>query len=73
MHNLGLDETFFITQFIQGLKSELKGPVDSQVPESVDRAVFLAQVEQSILDKSKVKSSSKFSPSHANSYKPEAK
>lgn len=44
VHNHTLDETLYVSQFVKGLKPELQGPVQSHVPESVERAAFLAQV-----------------------------
>ncbi|GJN24779.1 hypothetical protein PR202_gb12542 [Eleusine coracana subsp. coracana] len=48
MHNAELDETFFVTQFIKGLKPELQGNVLGQVPSTVDRAALLAKLQQDI-------------------------
>lgn len=39
LHNNGLDEVFFVTQFIKGLKPEVGCVVQSQIPKSLDRAV----------------------------------
>lgn len=36
-----------------GLKSEMQGMVMAQLPATVDRVVFLAQVQQEILDKTR--------------------
>jgi hypothetical protein len=49
MHNPNYDEHFFVTQFIKGLKSELRNMVEAQVPDSMERAVLLARVQQEIL------------------------
>lgn len=56
VHNHTLDETLYVSQFVKGLKPELQGPVQSHVPESVERAAFLAQVQQGILDKQRQRS-----------------
>lgn len=56
VHNHTLDETFYVAQFIKGLKHELQAPVQSHVPSSVGRAVFLARLQQSIMDKQRQKS-----------------
>ena len=52
MHNLGLDEVFFATQFVKDLKMELRAGVQSQAPDTVKRVVMLAKVQQQ-LQKSK--------------------
>jgi len=56
MHNLGLDEMYFVTQFTTGLKPELKASVQSQVPSTVKQAVMLAKVQQQLLDSTKFRS-----------------
>ena len=61
MHNLGLDEIYFVTQFTTGLKPELRASVQSQVPSTMKKAILLAKVQQQLLDATKFKSS-KFSP-----------
>lgn len=55
MHNPGYDELFFASHFVRGLKDELRGAVQSQVPETVTRACMLAKLQQQVLDKSKTK------------------
>jgi hypothetical protein len=51
VHNPRLDETFFVSQFIKGLRGETKGYVMSQLPRTVDRAIALAQIHQEVLEK----------------------
>ena len=46
MHNSALGEMFFTTQFLKGLKPELSNVVQSQVPETVERAMLLAKIQQ---------------------------
>jgi hypothetical protein len=53
MHNPLLDETFFITQFIHGLKLEIQSVVQMYQPATVDKAVLLAQMQQEVLEKSR--------------------
>lgn len=74
MHNGGLDELFFITQFIKGLKPEISSVVQSQVPASMDRAVLLAKIQQ-VLDKGKSKwqKSSSWAKSNSQQTKTEVK
>jgi len=47
-HNPHYDETFFVSQFLKGLKSEIRLPVASQIPETLDRAMLLAHVQQDL-------------------------
>ena len=56
MHNLGLDEIYFVTQFTTGLKPKLRASVQSQVPNTVKQAVMLAKVQQKVLDNNKFRS-----------------
>lgn len=55
MHNKERDEVFFITQFIKGLKPEIRGVVQSQDPATMERAIALARIQQQVLDRGKVK------------------
>ena len=48
MHNLGLDEIYFVTQFTTGLKPELRASVQSQVPSTMKKAILLATVQQQL-------------------------
>jgi hypothetical protein len=55
VHNKYLDEMFFVTQFIKGLKPEIQSVVQMQLPSSVDRAALLPQLQQDVLEKGKFK------------------
>uniref|UniRef100_A0ACD5TPE7 Uncharacterized protein n=1 Tax=Avena sativa TaxID=4498 RepID=A0ACD5TPE7_AVESA len=44
IQNPNYDEQFYVSQFIRGLKSEIRAVVESQVPETVERAILLALV-----------------------------
>jgi hypothetical protein len=55
MFNPGLNDMFFTTHFVNGLKEEIKGTVQSQIPYSVDIANMLARIQQQILDRTKFK------------------
>ena len=46
MHNSELGEVFFSTQFLRGLKPEIGNVVQSQIPETLDRAMLLAKIQQ---------------------------
>ena len=50
MHNTGMDQVYFVTQFIKGLKPELRPGVQSQVPKNMQKAIMLAQVQQQVVD-----------------------
>uniref|UniRef100_A0ACD5VTD4 Uncharacterized protein n=1 Tax=Avena sativa TaxID=4498 RepID=A0ACD5VTD4_AVESA len=49
MQNPHYDELFFVSQFIKGLKSDIRSAVEAQVPETVERAILLATVQQEVL------------------------
>lgn len=53
MHNSELGEMFFITQFLRGLKPEIGNVVQSQIPETMERAMLLARIQQQVVDKGK--------------------
>jgi hypothetical protein len=55
MYTPHYDEQFFISQFIKGLKSELRGGVESQVPETLERVFLLARVQQEVLEETRKK------------------
>jgi hypothetical protein len=55
MHNQGLDEIYFVTQFVKGLKVELAVGVQTQVPKSMKKAIMLAKVQQQLLDSKQFK------------------
>lgn len=52
MHSGGMPDTYFMSQFIRGLKPELRYAVQGQVPHSMERAAMLAKIQQRIQDKS---------------------
>lgn len=56
MNNIELDETLFVTQFIQGLKHDIQVPVESQLPPTVDRATTLALMQEVIQERGRFKS-----------------
>jgi hypothetical protein len=53
MHNDGYGELFFASQFVNGLKEEIRYTVQSQVPEDFDRGFLLAKIQQRIVDRGK--------------------
>jgi hypothetical protein len=54
IQNLHYDEQFFISQFIKGLKSQIQGAVEAQVPDNVERAILLALVQHEVLADNKL-------------------
>lgn len=59
MHNTGFDDLFFVTQFIKGLKLDIACVVQSHIPETMERAILLAKIQQQVLDKNKGKGQQK--------------
>jgi hypothetical protein len=57
MHDLGMGDAYFISQFIKGLKPEIRYPVQGQVPHTMERAVRLAKIQETIQEKAKSKGS----------------
>jgi hypothetical protein len=55
MFNAGLDDLFFTSHFINGLQDDIKAVVQSQLPNYVNIASLLAQIQQQHLDKGKAK------------------
>jgi len=55
MHNEGFDDLFFVSQFVKGLKYEIGAVVQSQLPQTVDRAILLAKGQQQVLEKGKTR------------------
>jgi hypothetical protein len=53
IQNPHYEEQFYVSQFIRGLKSELRAAIESQVPETVERAILLALVQQELLAEAK--------------------
>lgn len=66
MHNTGFDQVYFVTQFIKGLKHELRMGVQSQVPQDMKRAIMLAKVQQQVLESKQFKTS-RYSPTSKSS------
>lgn len=53
MHDQGMGDTYFISQFIKGLKSDIRYQVQGQVPPTMERAIMLAKIKQNIQEKAK--------------------
>lgn len=55
MYNSEYGEVFFTSQFVNGLKEEIRYSIQGQVPDDVDRAYFLAKIQQRIVERTKCK------------------
>jgi hypothetical protein len=53
MHDQRMGDTYFISQFIKGLKPEMRYQVQGQVPATMERAIMLAKIQQQIQEKSR--------------------
>jgi hypothetical protein len=53
IQNPHYDEQFFVSQFIKGLKNELRASVESHMPETLERAILLARVQEEVLAEAK--------------------
>lgn len=73
MHNPAVDEMLFVAQFVRGLKSEIRGTVQGQVPESVERVSLLARVQQQVLENNKPKQYKSFGKQQFSSSKENSK
>jgi hypothetical protein len=62
MHNSGYDTMFFVTQFTRGLKPEISAAVQSQLPDTMERVVMLAKVQQQLQEKLKYKPVRSYQP-----------
>jgi hypothetical protein len=71
MHNAHYDDMFFTQQYIMGLKDDIKGMVEAQMPTTVLKASTLAKVQQMVLDRSKPKFS-KPTSQHKQYHQPKA-
>jgi hypothetical protein len=44
MFNTGYDDLFFTSHFVNGLKDEIRGAIQSQLPDTVDKAGILTRI-----------------------------
>jgi hypothetical protein len=58
-HNSALDDTFFVTKFIKGLRKDIRSAIILHKPRIVDAAISLAQLQETQL-----------ADDHKNSYTP---
>lgn len=55
MHNSSYDEMFFTPQYIRGLKEEIRGTVEPQMPQTVQKASTIARIQQGMIERNKAK------------------
>jgi len=55
MHNSQYDDIFYTTQYMRGLKDELRGTVEAQMPTTVLKASIIAKIQQGVLERAKAK------------------
>ena len=55
MHSGKYDELYFATQYVAGLKEDIKATVEPLVPIIVERAALIAKIQQKVMDRSKQK------------------
>ena len=70
MHNDGFDDTFFVSQFIQGLKPDISGGVQVQVPKDVDEAKMLAKIHNNWVRKGSTSGLSHLPPVNFSQFHP---
>ena len=63
MHNANYDDMFFTHHYLMGLKDEVRGMVEAQMPPTVLKAATLAKVQQRVLERGKTRISK---PSYTN-------
>jgi hypothetical protein len=56
MFNSEFDEMFFVSHFVNDLRDDIKHVVQTQLPDTVDKANLLAQIRQQALSRTKFKS-----------------
>jgi hypothetical protein len=55
MHGGRYDALFFATQYVRGLRDDIRAVVEPQVPTTVERAVVIAKIQQKVIDRYKQK------------------
>jgi hypothetical protein len=75
MYNPHYDNHFFVTQFVKGLRSDLRAMVKAQLPDTLECVVFLARVHQEILavDKPRPPKATPFAKAEVHNQRPAIK
>lgn len=71
VYNKGYDETYFVTKFVGGLKTEIKIAIKLHKPRTVDAALSLAKTQEELLNEAGKKGYSK--TVYKEPYKPQGK
>lgn len=53
--NSHYDDIFFASTYVAGLQDDIKAVVEPRVPETVDRAIVIAKIQQRTLEQTKYK------------------
>jgi len=55
LHNPHYDDMFFTPRYVMGLKEDIRGTVESQMPSTVLKASILARIQQKVFERNKTK------------------
>lgn len=55
MHGGQYNALFFATQYVRGLKDDIRAVVEPQVPTTIERAAVIAKIQQKVLERAKLK------------------
>lgn len=55
MHSSQYDPLFFATQYVRGLRDDIRAVVEPQVPTTVEKAAVIARIQQKVVDRQKLK------------------
>lgn len=55
MHNAHYDDMFYTPRYIKGLKEEIRGIVETQMPPSAQKASLIARIQQGVAERSKAR------------------
>jgi len=55
MHNSNYDELFFMPQYIRGLKEEIRGTVEPQMLQTVQKMSTVARIQQGMIERNKTR------------------
>jgi hypothetical protein len=55
MHNAHYDDMFYTPHYIRGLKEEIRGTVEAQMPTTIHKASIISRVQQGVVERSKAR------------------
>jgi hypothetical protein len=73
MHGGYYDPLFFATQYVRGLRDDIRAMVEPQVSTTVERATIIARIQQKMVDRQKLKYQTRNAQAKALPAKQEAK